>query len=254
MADNHPAATGTGPVTLRFLGTGTATPSLQRLSSSYLLSTSWGNILIDIGPSIVRRLLQFGFTVEDIDMIVLTHFHPDHTADLVTFLFACNYGEPNRTKDLTLLGGRGLELFFKRLCAVYPSIKQKGYSLDLKSMPRDTWRLADSLTIETIPMKHRKESIGVKVRAVKTVAFTGDTDYSTNLVTLAKGADLLVSECSFPDFKMEGHLNLATLQKVVEEAKPGQVLLSHLYPEWEGFRGVLRAPFLLAEDGLEITL
>jgi ribonuclease BN (tRNA processing enzyme) len=254
MTDAHPVATRAGSVTLRFLGTGTATPSLKRLSSSYLLSTSWGNVLIDIGPSVVRRLLEFGFAVKDIDLIVLTHFHPDHTADLVTFLFACNYGVPNRTKNLTLLGGRGLELFFRRLCLVYPSIEPKGYSLDIKSMPRDVWRLTDNLTIETIPVKHRKESIGVKIRAAKTIAFTGDTDYSANVVSLAKGADLLVSECSFPDLKTEGHLNLATLQKVVKKAKPEQVLLSHLYPEWERFRGVLHAPFLLAEDGLEITL
>lgn len=69
-----------------------------------------------------------------------------------------------------------------------------------------------------------------------------------------KGADLLVSECSFPDLKAKGHLNLAALEKIVERAKPKQVILSHLYSEWETFRGVLHAPFLLAEDGLEITL
>lgn len=254
MAGDHPAATRNDSVTLRFLGTGTATPSLQRLSSSYLLSTSWGNILIDIGPSVVRRLLECGYAVDGIDMIVLTHFHPDHATDLVTFLFACNYGEPNRTKDLTLLGGRGVELFFKRLCLAYPSIKPTSYSLNIKSMPRGLWRLNDALTIETIPMKHRKESMGVKLKGAKTVAFTGDTDYSANLVSLAAGADLLVSECSFPDQKMEGHLDLATLQKVVEKAKPKQVMLSHLYPQWERFKGVLQTPFLLAEDGLEVTL
>lgn len=243
-----------GLMKLRFLGTGTATPMLQRLSSSYLLSTSWGNILIDAGPSVVRRLLEFGIVTEEIDMIILTHFHPDHAADLATFLFTCNYGEPKRTKELALVGGRGLELFFKRLCVVYPSIKPKGYSLNMRSMARDEWRLNDVVTIETLPMKHRKESIGVKVTGAKTIAFTGDSDYSVNLVSLARGVDLLVSECSLPDLKMNGHLNLATLEKVVRKARPAQVILSHLYPEWERFRGVLHAPFLLAEDGLEVDL
>jgi ribonuclease BN (tRNA processing enzyme) len=251
---NLSPATGNGSIRLRFLGTGTATPSLRRLSSSYLLSTSWGNILIDAGPSVVRRLLEFGFTVDDIDMIVLTHFHPDHTTDLVTFLFACNYGELQRTRDLILLGGRGLELFFKRLCLTYPSIKPNRYSLVLKTMSRDVWSLCEGMTVETLPMKHRRESIGVKVNVTKSIVFTGDTDYSANLISLAKGADLLVSECSFPDLKVKGHLNLATLQKIAEKAKPTQVMLSHLYPEWDRFRGVLHAPFLLAEDGLEITL
>jgi ribonuclease BN (tRNA processing enzyme) len=251
---NLPPVTGNDSIKVRFLGTGAATPSLKRLSSSYLLSASWGNILIDAGPSVVRRLLEFGFTVNDIDMIVLTHFHPDHTADLVTFLFACNYGELQRAKDLILLGGHGLELFFKRLCLAYPSIKPNGYFLAVRSMPRETWALGDDMIIETLPMKHRKESIGVKVKGKKIIVFTGDTDYSANLISLAKGADLLVSECSFPELKVKGHLNLATLQKVVEKAKPMQVMLSHLYPDWDRFRGVLHAPFLLAEDGIEIIL
>lgn len=239
---------------VRFLGTGTGTPSLHRLSSSYLLSTPWGSVLIDVGPSVVRRLLEFGFTVENIDIILLTHFHPDHTADLATFLFACNYGEPRRTKDLLLLGGQGLELFFKRLCLVYPSIKPKGYSLTIRSMVRDVWPLWDGVVVETVPMRHRKESIAVKFRGKKTIVFTGDTDYSGDLVSFVKEADLLVSECSFPDLKAKGHLNLAALEKIVERAKPKQVILSHLHSEWETFRGVLHAPFLLAEDGLEITL
>lgn len=240
---------------LRFLGTGTATPSLHRLSSSYLLSAPKGNILIDAGPSVVRRLLEFGFAVDNIDVIVLTHFHPDHAADLTTFLFACNYGEPRRAKDLILLGGRGLELFFRRLCLAYPSIKPNGYFLNIRSMARDAWSPWDGMTIETVPVKHRKESIGVKIiNSTKTIVFTGDTDYSADLVSFAKGADLLVSECSFPDLKVKGHLNLSVLEKVVAKAKPKQVMLSHLYPEWERFRGVLHAPFLLAEDGLEIIL
>lgn len=251
---SRPSVKNTFSKKLRILGTGTATPSLRRLSSSYLLTTSWGNILVDAGPSVVRRLLEFGSTVDDIDMIVLTHFHPDHTTDLVAFLFACNYGEKERTKDLTLLGGHGLELFFKRLCIAYPSIKPKGYSLVLKTMHRDVWSLCEDTIVETLPMKHRKESIGVKVKGRKSIAFTGDTDYSANLISLAEGADLLVSECSFPDLKVKGHLNLAIVQKVVEKAMPGQVILSHLYPDWDQFKGVLHAPFLLAEDGLEITL
>lgn len=253
MGNPSPSMTG-GAMRLRFLGTGTATPSLRRVSSSYLLSTSWGNILIDIGPSVVRRLLEFAFTVGDIDMIVLTHFHPDHTVDLAAFLFACNYGELERKKDLVLLGGRGLESFYRRLRLAYPSIRPNRYALTLRTMASDIWPLCTDITIETRPMRHRRESIGVKVKGEKSVVFSGDTDYSNNLIALATGADLLVSECSLPDLKAKGHLNLPMIQKVVEKARPSQVILSHLYPEWERFRGVLHAPFLLAEDGLEITL
>jgi ribonuclease BN (tRNA processing enzyme) len=239
---------------LKILGTGTATPSLQRASSSYLLSTTWGEILVDIGPSVVRRLLECGRTIHDVDMIVLTHFHPDHTVDLATFLFASNYGDVTREKPLILLGGRGLERFFKDLVSLYSWLSPVGYHLVLKALPAGEWRLG-SLTIKTSGSNHSPESIALRIREGKSVVvFTGDTGFSEELVTLAAHADLLVSECSFPNREVKGHLNLAALQKIVRQAKPRQVILSHLYPDWNTFEGVLHAPLLLGVDGLEVEL
>jgi ribonuclease BN (tRNA processing enzyme) len=100
-------------------------------------------------------------------------------------------------------------------------------------------------------VSHNPESIGVRVDEAGSVVFTGDTGYAKDLVALAAGADLLVAECSFPDRKVRGHLNLADVQRITRKAKPRQVILSHLYPDWDTFEGVLRAPLLLGVDGLE---
>ncbi len=239
---------------LRILGTGTAVPSLLRVSSSYLVSTGWGTILIDIGPSVVRRMLEFGCTVDDVDMILLTHFHPDHTTDLTTFLFACNYGRVQRRKELLLLGGRGIRLFFKRLSRVYPWIEPLRYRLTIKSLPRGTWT-GNGTSITTAGANHRDESIAARIEEKgKAVVFSGDTGYSPELVTLASHADLLVAECAFPHSKVKGHLDLPTLTRIVREAQPRQVILSHLYPEWEEFRSPLPPPLLLGEDGIEMEI
>lgn len=238
---------------LKILGTGTATPSLERLSSSYLLLTNWGAILVDIGPSVVRRLLECGYGINDVDMIVLTHFHPDHTVDLATFLFASNYGEELRTKPLILLGGKGLERFFRNFVRLYRWISPNTYELTITSLPAGALYL-DGISITTCRVNHNPESIGLRVDEAASIVFTGDTGYARGLVALATGADLLVAECSFPERKVRGHLNLAALQRIVREARPGQVILSHLYPEWDAFRGVLSAPLLLGVDGLELEL
>jgi ribonuclease BN (tRNA processing enzyme) len=238
---------------LKSLGTGTATPSLERLSSSYLLLTNWGTILIDIGPSVVRRLLEYGYGVNDVDMIVLTHFHPDHTVDLATFLFASNYGEELRTKPLILLGGKGLERFFRNFVRLYRWLSPSGYELTITSLPAGALHL-EGISITTCRVNHNPESIGLRVDEAASIVFTGDTGYARDLVALAAGAGLLVAECSFPERKVRGHLNLSALQRIVREARPGQVILSHLYPEWDAFRGVLSAPLLLGVDGLELEL
>jgi ribonuclease BN (tRNA processing enzyme) len=239
---------------VKILGTGTAVPSLKRASSAYLVLTTWGNILVDIGPSVVRRLLEFGFTVNDVDMIVLTHFHPDHTVDLPTFLFACNYGEQERSKPLVVVGGKGLRVFYANMAGVYPWIKPVTYKLTTKVLSRSRWRLGP-LSIASDRMRHRDESIGVRIEeAGKSAVFSGDTDYTPALGALASRTDLLVVECSFPVRKLEGHLNLDDVRRVIQPARPRKVLLSHLYPAWEESDTPLPAPLLLAEDGLEIDV
>lgn len=264
---------------LEILGTGTAVPSLRRLSSSYLLSTGSGRLLVDAGPSVVRRLLESGHTVSDVDTIILTHFHTDHTADLSTFLFACNYGAEERTEPLTIAGGKGLGLFYRRLARLYPWVAPNRYELRLRPMGKNTirpmknirpmntigpmkrgaWRMG-SLSITWAAMNHRDESIGVRIEEAHTgapgrsVVFSGDTDSTPALAELASGADLLVVECAFPERKVKGHLNLEALLPIVRQARPGKVILSHLYPEWDDFRAPLPAPLLLGEDGMKLDI
>ncbi|HPP05877.1 MAG TPA: ribonuclease Z, partial [Syntrophorhabdaceae bacterium] len=223
---------------IKILGTGTSIPALNRLSSSYLVTVKGINILIDIGPSVVRRLLEFGYTVNDIDAVVLTHFHVDHSADLSTFLFACNYGIEPRKRPLLILGGPGLNRFFGGMASIYPWIKPNYYELTLKTLPKGNYLFHDIL-FETAKIPHNKESIAVKITYRKSVVFSGDTSFSRNLIKLADNADLLIIECSFPQREVKGHLNLTTLERIIKKARPKRVILSHLYPDWEHFKGVL---------------
>lgn len=239
---------------IKILGSGTSIPSLKRVSSAYLVFTEKCNILIDIGPSVVRRLLEFGYTVDNIDVIFITHFHVDHTADLSTFFFACNYGEVQRTKPLFIAGGSGIQRFYKNLSKVYPWILPNSYKLDVYNFRSGTLEIFD-IKARAAKVNHNKESVGIRIdKDGRSVVFSGDTDYSDNLIKLAKEADLFVVDCAFPERKVKGHLNLNMLEEIVKKAAPNRVLLSHLYPEWEDYRGVLHAPYLMAEDGMEIVI
>lgn len=239
---------------VKMVGTGSAAPSLKRGAPCSLVSTKVGNILIDAGPSAVRRLLEFGYGVDDIDAVVLTHFHPDHTIDLATLLFACEHGEGRREKPLLLVGGRGMDRFYRRLSLLYPWVAPIGYDLSIKTVSIDTIRMGP-VSISAVPVSHRKESIAVCIGdSDRRVVFSGDTDYSPVLVGLASGVDLLVAECTFAEAKVKGHLNMAALLRIVREAKPKGVIMSHLAPEWEGFCGRIPAPLVLGEDGMELDL
>ncbi|HOW54340.1 MAG TPA: ribonuclease Z [Syntrophorhabdaceae bacterium] len=238
---------------LYILGTGTAIPRIERGSSAYLVTTPGVNVLIDVGPAVVRRLLERGYEVDDVDVLVLTHFHVDHTADLSTFFFACNYGNVTRTKPLTIIGGRGIAGFYRGLQAIYPWVRPKQYGLTVRRLVNNSMKFG-GVTITAVPVNHNPESIAVRLDGKRSITFSGDTGHSPNLTRLADRTNVLVAECSFPERKAKGHLNFAALDKIVQKARPKQVVLTHLYPDWDDYRGVLHAPYLLGEDGMEITL
>src|SRR4030065_601910 len=58
-----------------------------------------------------------------------------------------------------------------------------------------------SLLITVLPLDHAPESVGYRIESPdgRAVVYSGDTDYCANIVELARGAGLLLLECSFPD-------------------------------------------------------
>jgi len=108
---------------LTLLGTGTCVPIEKRNSSGYFLKTKNLNILIDCGSGTLRRLTEAKIDYRKIDIICLTHFHPDHTSDLAPFLLATRYTPDfTRNKTLTLVGPIGLKGHLKLLAELYGKI------------------------------------------------------------------------------------------------------------------------------------
>ena len=70
------------------LGSGTGMPLNDRGSPSLVLIMDGEPVLFDMGPGSLRQLKRAGINPQDIRHIFLTLFHPDHTVDLISFLFA----------------------------------------------------------------------------------------------------------------------------------------------------------------------
>ena len=86
---------------MTLLGTGTCEIEHQRRASSVLLELDGTYILFDCGHGVVQRLLEVGVQHNELEYIVLSHFHPDHVSDIIPFLQAGAYARWNpRTSDI----------------------------------------------------------------------------------------------------------------------------------------------------------
>jgi ribonuclease BN (tRNA processing enzyme) len=221
---------------ITILGSGTSTPDLHRNASGLAVRASDMWLLVDIGPGTMRRMCEAAIDNKWIDIILITHFHPDHVSDLVPFLFASNYefgtvrGEP-----FHVVGPRGLEQFYETLVATYGDwIVPRGNRLLKKEMnPRGTDVFArKGVTVQSAPSAHSFPSLSYRIDADEvSVTVSGDTDVSTELVELARGTDLLVCESSLPDgMKVPGHLVPSEAGKIAADAGARKLVLTHFYP------------------------
>jgi ribonuclease BN (tRNA processing enzyme) len=255
---------------LIILGSGTGVPSLTRGPPGFLVKAENQSILLDGGSGTLVRMLQAGVTYKDLDAVLYTHIHPDHCADLVPLLFACKYQEEPRQKDLLIIGGsrrwpfgQGFRNYFEGLRWVHGSwIEPQTFRILVREVAADEVTIGD-LRVTALPLDHMPESVGYRITSPqgRSLVYSGDTDYCPNIVELARGADLLILECSFPEGrKVPGHLTPALAGRIAHEAECKRLCLTHFYPPCdhadikEASRQVFKGEVILAEDMMRITI
>jgi ribonuclease BN (tRNA processing enzyme) len=247
------------------LGSGTCVPSLKRSSCSVLLRTGDNILLFDSGAGTMRRLLEAGVEIFDVSFIFYSHFHPDHTGELAPFLFSNKYPDGSRRKKpLTLVAGNGFLKFYKNLKLVYGHwIELDTNLLNIIELDNTNYdqRRFDNFKVESIPVEHNPESIAYRITGSDgiSVVYSGDTDFSDNLVMLSKDADLLICESALPDeLKVKGHLTPSLAGEIAKRANIRKLVLTHFYPECDQAdvekecRKTYSGPLVLAEDLMKI--
>jgi ribonuclease BN (tRNA processing enzyme) len=254
-------------ISVTVLGSGTCVPSLRRSSCSVLMQIKDSLLLFDSGAGTMRRLLEAGKTIFDISHIFYSHLHPDHTGELVSLLFANKYsGTTRRRIPITVVAANGFATFYKNLTAAYGNwieLDPEVFSIvELKKSVEDTCRFSD-FTVTSRPVEHIESSIAYRITSDggKTVVYSGDTDFSEDLITLSKNADILICEAANPDdLKVTGHLTPSLAGEIATRSNVGQLVLTHFYPECDQVdiekecRKTYTGPLILAEDLMKIEL
>ena len=245
---------------ITILGSGTGEPSLTRGSPGILLRVRRRLILIDSGSGTLRALLHEGVTYRDIDGIYYTHLHCDHVSELAPILFAMKNMSAPREKALYLVGPAGFKKYYHGLLRLNAStLNPIDYNLFIEEMWESVLE-RHGIVIRSNPVNHTPTSVAYRFESGgKSIVFSGDTGYCASIVGLARNADLLVLECSFPDeFGVEGHLTPSLAGRIAAEAGAKKLLLTHLYPACESFdiatqcKKVFSGEIVIACDGLKV--
>lgn len=215
-----------------FLGSANAFAAEGRFWSSFLVD---GKYQFDCPPTLLPQLKNTGATLEDIEVIFISHAHGDHFVGLPFLLLEYMYLSP-RTKDLHIVGPPGcqdwLEDFSNR---VYPNItRDAGYRrVYIDGKPGET-QTAGNITFECLPMNHVKKdglhAMGYRVHIDgKTIAYTGDTMFCEEAIELAEGADVYVVDCTYTEGCGPEHMGMDDIKVIRERISPDTTMvLTHL--------------------------
>ena len=215
----------------------------------------------------MRRLLEAGISIFEVSYLFLSHFHPDHSGELASFIFSLKYSpQPDKRLPLTIVGGKGIKAFFNGLQMVYDPFLMLPDDL-LQVIELDTagqdQQLFPSFTVTSMPVAHPPENLAFRItdRHGKQFVYSGDTDVCEALVTLAANADLMVCESAMPDEKkVSGHLTPSLAGKIAQAAGVKRLVLTHFYPACEAVdienqcRSTYNGEILLARDLMTVPI
>jgi len=256
---------GTAPLQVQVLGSGGPELADKRASSSYLVWIDGkARVLVDIGGGAALRFGESGATVSDLDVILFTHLHADHSADLPA-LVKMSFFE-NRARPLPIYGPTGNKLMpstvafvralfdstrgaYRYLGDFLSPISRNTYKLqpqdigDVRNkirVPRKTsdkiWPVftSDRLRISATAVTHGSiPALAWRIEAGgKNIVFGGDTNgEGDNLQQLARQADLLLAHNAVPEgasgIERQLHMPPSVIGRIAQEAGVKQLVLSH---------------------------
>ncbi len=243
---------GQNGVWLQVLGSGGPELSDKRASTSYLI---WhhgkAKLLVDIGSGSMLNLEKADVNINDLDAVLLTHLHVDHSADLPALIKATFFTQ--RTTDLLIYGPSGNHLMPSTTNFIQTLFGHNGAYRYLSSYLDGS----ESYTIKTIDIlienkqaqtiienaKYRLTAASTHhgpIPAIawkimvgnKTIVFSGDMNNDNHTLNkLANNADLLIAHHAVPEVATgvarDLHMPPSVSGQIAVEANVNQLVLSH---------------------------
>lgn len=244
---------------LQIVGCWAPYPRTGEACNGYLIKAGQTTCLLDCGHGVMSCLGKYIDPLE-INLVVISHFHPDHYVDLHALrhlLRAARYqGKTVGPVDLFI-----------------PEHPQEQYQY-WQAVPEFTVypihpsaRVAlPGLNIEFYPASHPLPSYSLKFwTGNASIYYSSDTSAREEMWEQAEGADIFLGEASLlaQDGELAhelGHMTTEHLARGALKARPGLLIATHLWPGFDStilmqeIQSIYTGPAVLAYCGLSISI
>jgi ribonuclease BN (tRNA processing enzyme) len=240
-----------------FVGTSDAFGAGGRRQSAVVVREKRGSLLLDCGPTTTTGLQDLGVDRNEIETILVSHFHGDHFGGIPLLLLAALY-QDRRKHALHIAGPPDIESRVRALArALGHGIEDQEWTFPIhfSEVPVGTESAVGPARIQSFETKHQIEAHPQGYRldlGGRTIAYSGDTGWFPELPRLCAGADLFICECTLHHETLDFHLNLETIEEHQPDFDCGRLVLTHLGEAMAGLRGELSIE--TADDGLVIEI
>jgi ribonuclease BN (tRNA processing enzyme) len=200
-------------------------PKQNAASSGYLLEHDGFQLLIDCGSGVLSKLQNI-IQPEELDAVLLSHYHPDHNADIGVLQHArlIQGFLGKKTPNLPLYGHELDQYEFNKL--TYKEIT-KGIAYNPSVLLQ-----VGPFEVSFLKTDHPVPCYAMRIEAGgKSLVYTADSSFKEEFIAFSQNADLLLCECNFyghQNGKPAGHMNSIDAGKFAQQANVKQLILTHL--------------------------
>ncbi|WP_163538671.1 MBL fold metallo-hydrolase [Gracilibacillus sp. YIM 98692] len=200
-------------------------PKANSANSSFLIEEGGFHLLFDCGSGVLSSVQNY-IKVQQLDAVLVSHFHHDHIADIGPLQYAklIQNQLAEESKILPIYAPGEDKYTFEKL-----SSKEdiKAYAIE----ENHTYQIGP-FQIRTIRTTHPVYCLAFRIETKKSsVVLTADTAWQESFVPFADKADLIISESNLYEHlegKIPGHMSGREAGELANKANAGQLLLTHL--------------------------
>jgi ribonuclease BN (tRNA processing enzyme) len=213
-------------------------------------------MLVDCGATSLTAMKRAAVDPSGIGHVVVSHLHGDHFGGVPFLVLDGQFAR--RERPLVIAGPPGTEArVTQALEVLFPgsSTTTRRFGLEFVELADRVPTPVGPAVITGYTVEHSCGAPPYALRidyADRSIAYSGDTEWTDALVDVAAGADVFVCEAYFFDKRIKYHLDYMTLRAQLERLSCRRIVLTHMSGDMLDRRADVDLD--CAEDGLVITI